>query len=784
MEYIAHINSEETQSVHEHCENTAKMAARFSADFGAKYIGILLGLLHDGGKLTERFRKYILGNSHDKRGDIDHSFAGAKYICELADEADRKKFYGVSRLIARVIISHHGLHDWIDENCEDYFKKRVCKDEDYEQIRRNIDEIFGRDRLLLLLEKAEREYSIIRKEICAFSESRSEKSEEFAFYNGMLERIMESVVIDADRIDTAAFMSDESEEESIDLKAIWNVMNTNIERKLNSFSDKADPISLRRRNISDRCASFSENNVGICRMIVPTGGGKTLSSLRFAIEYCRNHGMKKIVYAAPFMSILEQNSEIMREIAGDDNFIEHHSNAFADISDKENSEEFMEYELHAERWDLPVIATTMAQLLNTLFSAKLTCVRRMHRLSRAVIIIDEVQSIPLKCVNLFNLAINFLTKICGAAVVLCSATQPVMEMTKYPLAVDKKSSMTGDFSEDFKIFHRSDIVSDIKPCGFDYDEAAAFCLEKFAEGGNLLVIVNTKAAALNLYKKLTEASAENTVVVHLSTNMCPQHRKDKICEIRRLLDDKKPVICVTTQLIEAGVDISFRVVVRSLAGLDSVVQAAGRCNRHGECDEICRVHVIRLKDENLGSLHEIKDAQGIMQSMLKTEKYSDWQCDEAVSDYFSKLYSMEKSSLSYNVTDCGQKTTILNLLTLNKERYCVSQKTMSKFSAQAFRTAGTLFNVIDDKASDVIVPYNSEAEHLIEELEGTEKKVCKLLRRAQKYTVSVYSGMAKKLNENNAVCSLKSGVLVLEKRFYDNEFGVSTEGNEQELLLF
>lgn len=141
MEYIAHINSEETQSVHEHCENTAKMAARFSADFGAKNIGILLGLLHDGGKLTERFRKYILGNSHDKRGDIDHSFAGAKYICELADEADRKKFYGVSRLIARAIISHHGLHDWIDENCEDYFKKRVCKDEDYEQIRRNIDEI-------------------------------------------------------------------------------------------------------------------------------------------------------------------------------------------------------------------------------------------------------------------------------------------------------------------------------------------------------------------------------------------------------------------------------------------------------------------------------------------------------------------------------------------------------------------------------------------------------------------------------------------------------------------
>lgn len=784
MDFIAHKNSEDTQSVYKHCKNTAEIAARFSSDFGAENIGMLQGLLHDCGKLTDRFCNYISGNSRDKRGDIDHSYAGAKYICELADETDKKSFFGVSRFIARTIISHHGLHDWIDDNCSDYFEKRVGKNDDYTQIKQNTDEIFGREKLLLLLEKAEQEYSALRKKIHDFSGSRTEKNEEFAFYLGMLERMSQSVIIDADRIDTAVFMSDEPADGNVDLDKLWKDMHENISRKLQSFSDRTDTISLRRRDISDRCASFAENNVGVCRMIVPTGGGKTLSSLRFAVEYCRRHDMKKIIYAAPFMSILEQNSEVIREIAGDDNFIEHHSNAFADISDRENSEECMEYELHAERWDSPVIATTMVQLLNTLFSAKTTCVRRMHRLSRSVIIIDEVQSIPLKCVNLFNLAVNFLTKVCGAAVVLCSATQPVMEITKYPLVIDENSSMTGDFSEDFDIFHRSDIVSDVTPYGFDYDEAADFCRGKFEEAGNLLVIVNTKAAALNLYKKFNEICSENIPVVHLSTNMCPQHRKDKISEVRDLLEKKMPIICVTTQLIEAGVDISFRCVVRSLAGLDSAVQAAGRCNRHGECDETCRVHIIKIKDENLGSLREIKDAQNIMQNMLKAEKYSDWQCDEAVSDYFSQLYSAEKSLLSYIVTDCGQSTTLLNLLALNKERYSVSPKTTSKFSAQAFRTAGALFNVIDNCANDVIVPYNDEAERLIEELKRAEKKVSLLLRRAQKFTVSVYRGTEKKLHENNAVYQLANGILALEKRFYNNESGVSIEGSEQEVLMF
>lgn len=786
MEFIAHINSQSSQSVKSHCEETAKYAERFAAELGAENIGRLMGLLHDCGKLSERFCKYILGQSRDKRGDIDHSYAGARFLCELADEADEKKYHNVSRFIARIIISHHGLQDWLDDDCEDYFQERIHKNDDYEQIRRNINELYSRDDLLLMLEKSNLEYEKLRKSIYIFAKNRPKAKEEFAFYLGMLERVFQSVLIDADRIDAAGFMDGEPVNENIDVNTLWDKMIASLKIKLDSFSEKADKISLRRKDISERSAAFAKNCVGVCRMIVPTGGGKTLSSLRFALEYCKEHKKKKIIYAAPFMSIIEQNSDAIREIVGDEYFIEHHSNSFADLSDNENYNELKEYELHAERWDLPVIATTTVQLLNTLFSAKTSCIRRIHRLVNSVIIIDEVQSIPLKCVNLFNFAINFLTKICGASVVLCSATQPVMDNTKYPLAIDENQSLTGDFSEDFRVFHRTDIVSDVSPYGFDYDEAAEFCRGKFLEAGNLLVVVNTKAAALNLYKRLSESCGNDASVIHLSTNMCPQHRRDCIEQMRSLLNPltPKPLICISTQLIEAGVDISFRCVVRSIAGLDSAVQAAGRCNRNGECEKICKVHIIKLKEEKLGSLEQIKISQGIFYSMLKSEKYTDLQSDKAVSDFFTQLFSEEKSILSYNIKDCDRDTTILNLLALNKQRYDASSMSMDRYSCQAFRTAGSKFNVIDKNAVDVIVPYNKDAEKLIEELTHEKKLTLELLRKAQKYTVSVYKGVGRKLGENSAFYQLENGTLVLDKRFYSKEFGLNTEGAEHELLMF
>ena len=314
---------------------------------------------------------------------------------------------------------------------------------------------------------------------------------------GMLERLIQSILIDADRTDTADFMSDCKTEKLFDTQALWKDMKIRMSSKLDSFADKNDKISLQRKSISDRCAEFAKHKVGICKMLVPTGGGKTLSSLRFAIDYCCNYNMEKIIYIAPFMSILEQNSDVIRAVAGNEIFLEHHSDIVAEI---ENENELSEYELRTEKWDSPVIATTMVQFLNTLFLGKSSSIRRMHRLSKAVIIIDEVQSIPLKCVKMFTLAMNFLSAICGCTIIFSSATQPDFSSTGYNVNFDELDSMTGDYTQDFEIFKRTDIVPQIDKYGYTYEDTAKFVYNKFLENGNILIVVNTKAAAHSLYE--------------------------------------------------------------------------------------------------------------------------------------------------------------------------------------------------------------------------------------------------------------------------------------------
>lgn len=771
--FAAHISSDKKseQSVREHCWNTAERCEMYCGQFNAGSIGKLSGLLHDAGKLCSDFDSYIRGSSKFSRGDIDHSYAGARYITEIAE----KEYQGVSRLIARVIISHHGLHDWVDENCRDYFHIRIANTKNYDEIKNGIEQLISAHEINELLMKADSEYKELRLRIRNISKTQDEA----AFYMGMLERMIESSLVDADRTDTASFMNNTDISDQRADRALWSEMKGSLERKLSEFADRTDAISVQRRSISERCRNFAANDVRICRLIVPTGGGKTLSSLRFAIEYCLKHGMERIVYTAPFMSILEQNSAEIRNISGENNFIEHHSNALAEKAD--DNEELCEYELHTERWDKPVIATTMVQLLNAMFLGKSSSVRRFHRLARSVVIIDEVQSLPLKCLNMFDLAVNFLSHICGAAIVLCTATQPITEEVRHPMLIDETDSMTGDYSEDFRVFKRTEIIPVKDAYGYSYEDAAAFCMDKFSVSQNLLVIVNTKSAALKLYGLIKEMCGDTAEVIHLSTNMCPQHRREKIDTIRSLLTEKKPVICVTTQLIEAGVDISFRCVVRSLAGLDSAVQAAGRCNRHGENDDVCPVYLIKLKEERLGSLKEISTAQDIADRMVYSGHYEDISSPDTISDYFLELYRTEKDKLSYSVPE---HETLLNYLSMNKNRYEVSPQTSGKCESQAFRTAGKLFRVIDENTFDVIVPYNDESKDIISRLENINESISILLRKAQKYTVSIYGGTERKLHENNAVRILENGVFVLEKEFYNDEVGVSLDGAEREVLIF
>ena len=583
----------------------------------------------------------------------------------------------------------------------------------------------------------------------------------------------------------------------------WLDMKQRMDNKLSKFSKSDSLISKLRMNISDRCCAFAKNDVGIAQLIVPTGGGKTLSALRFAIEYAVEHKKERIFYISPFMSILEQNGDVIREIAGDDNYLEHHSDMYSKIINnkhKNNDEvagELEDYELRCRHWDKQVICTTMVQFFDTLFSSRTEALRRMHRFTDSIIIVDEVQTVPVKCVYMFNLAMNYMSRFMDCSIVLCTATQPTLEQCKYPVILDENSSMTGDYKQDFVDFARTKITPLLdNKGGYSYGEAAAVCMDKYRENGNILFVVNTKDAATKIYSEVSNLNKEESVpakIVHLSTNMCPAHRRNAIEDIRNMLDKNQPVICITTQLIEAGVDISFKCVIRSHAGMENVAQAAGRCNRNGE-KECGDVYIIELKEENVSGLGELTEARRqtvntIIDIMRK--RSDDYLSVDAMNYYFSHFYDEctdknGKDIMKYQLDN--PEDDILNLLSLNS----VFRKS-GKFcrDGQAFKTAGDNFRMIDNNTIDIIVPYNEEASRIIEALNGetTISQALELQRKAQQYIVNVYDYTFKKLAENDALNEIKVRrdekvyIYALKKEFYNNATGLSTEGKPQEAMF-
>lgn len=800
IEYISHIreSNKKEQTVSEHCNNVAKIASEFGQAVQMSHTAWLQGILHDAGKLCTDFAEYIRGKSDAKRGEIDHSYMGAKYLFAFAQIWYKKNAFSMDTalLIGRTILSHHGLHDWITEEGEDYFQKRISNQKHDKEVIFALPEIVSNETLQSYYQESVKEYDAMQqkmeqlyKEMIAKGEQEKRNLSDDAksviptFYQGFLERLMQSILMDADQTDAANFNDDIVYTSPKESTAVWNDMAKRMQEKCTTFRKKIDAISRRRMNISDRCAAFANHDVKICRLVVPTGGGKTLSALRFAIEYSQKHNVNQIFYIAPFNSILEQNSDVIREIAGEENFLEHHSNVFSRLEENENeTEKLSTYQMRTERWDVPVIATTLVQFLNALFDGKSSSVRRMHHLCRAVIIIDEVQAIPAKCIHLFNLAMNFLTHICGSTVVLCSATQPCLEQAEYPILLDEQESMTTDFQADFDAFRRTVLHSAGKK-SFSYEDAADFCTEQYQKNGNLLLVVNTKQAALTMFQKLKERNSEFATVLHLSTNMCPAHRRTVIQQMREQLTAHQPLICVTTQLIEAGVDISFRCVVRSMSGLEHAAQAAGRCNRNGEYD-CCSVYLIQLEEEKLAAaLKQIEKEQEITKKILFFHEKEDLLHPQIMQNYFEGYLTTFQNQFSYLLPELGNET-LLRLLSTNSNNVKRAEAKTHKNipprlrnHAQAFRTAGKKFQVIAEQTTDILVPYG-EGNDLILDLNGEfyENEYLKLLRKAQPYLVSVYSGTLKALEAKEALTQLKSDVLALKPGYYSSEQGVCVDG--------
>ena len=812
---LAHIDHDtgREQTLFSHSENTAALCKKFCKRAALEGLGELIGLLHDSGKGTPDFQSYLRSDNPALRGRIPHSFCGARYCCQTWDGAADKEL--TAELAAAAICAHHGgLPDVTGIDAEDILHKRAWPETEppYQEALENFLEEVSRQELDGLFEKSRQEVTqtcLRLRELCGEIPPPYRKRA-FYFQLGLVERYLLSCLIDADRYDTYLFASgaEPEPEPEPNLPVLWDTLAQNLEKFLKKFPTVA-PIDQKRHEISQQCYEFRGHAAGIFRLSVPTGSGKTMASLRYAVNCAKENGKERIFYIAPYKSILEQNADDIRKalnIHDDAILLEHHSDV---VIDGKETEEIERYRLLTQRWESPVILTTAVQFLNTLFDGRSSCVRRMHSLANSVIILDEFQAFPVKCTGMLNAALNFLAYACGCAVVLCTATQPNSEELPVPVVFGKPAQMTQNLEEIFAAFRRTRVVDKTSDGPLSGEQLADFALERTESCDNLLMILNTKAAANSVFRALNERMAllppeERFPLYCLTTSQCPQHRIDLIDEIKRRLTDKTPganrMICVSTQLIEAGVNLSFQCAVRSLAGLDSVAQAAGRCNRHQE--SACRdVFIVRCGEENLSRLPDIKNAQEAAAHVLQdyavnsAQFHGDPLSNEAIRRYYRYYFDLQEPQLFY---PAGEKedsslfapTDLFDLLSVNSlaAKYCAEHGvSMPQHPLhQAFETAGRIFEAIEKGGMDVLVPYGEGAK-LIETLRARPaiSELPGLLRKAQRYTVHLFDGERIRLSETGAIDGdlMDMGVTILQKEFYSDELGVQMQRREMELLL-
>lgn len=790
--YLSHIRRDVSgnilavQPVCDHCRKTAEYAAQALKTVSLTESGYLAGLLHDTGKYTTQFQDYLV-NQTGSRGSVNHTFAGVHLLLERFFREDAKDFSAVtSELLALAAGGHHGLFDIVDDQQKNGFQHRLTKEGiGYEEAVENFFHFcISQEELDQRFQAAQQELTPVLERICSMTgdDASDERYEqETAFYSGLLARLLLSAVIEGDRRDTAIFMNGidfpptRSKEE---LEYLWSTLLSQTEEKLNSLSQES-PIDRTRRTISEQCRLAAEEPGGVFRLNVPTGGGKTLSSLRFALAHARRHQKQRIIFTSPLLSILEQNAKEIRNYIQDDNLIlEHHSNL---VHTEEDGQKLDKWELLAETWESPIIITTLVQLLNTLFSGKTTAIRRFHSLCGSIIVIDEVQTVPSKMLSLFSLAINFLSEVCGTTVVLCSATQPCTEQIEHPLHGPIPEIVPYEPSL-WKVFCRTELQN---IGGMSLEQIADFALDKLETAGSLLIVCNKKNQAEQIYHLLENRDFN---LFSLSAAMCVAHRRVTLDKLHNALGRKdEKTVCVSTQVIEAGVNISFACVIRLSAGMDSIVQAAGRCNRSGEAGPgvLAPVYLVQCQNESLAQLPDIQKGQGATQELLTEfaahpDLFHDrLDSDEAIGYYYRALYRREPNGHhDYCVKD---RPSLFSLLSLND--YCTERPRY--YFRQAFRLAGSLFQVFEEDTTDVIVPYGPGTE-LIQDLDGDRAEhdpvyLKALLEKARPYTISLYKYQIDRLYDEHALIPLQGGALGLSGH-YSEQTGFSIDDSNLDFL--
>ena len=659
MKYIAHKDGERVQSVKAHLEGTAERAGDFAEKFGKREWGYCCGMLHDIGKYAKEFQKKIQENTDDR---VDHATAGAQ-VCK-----EQGRYYPI---LSYCIAGHHaGLPDYgntaISSSLCGRWKKRIC---DYQAYK---DEI---------------RIPELDTEPIAFDKDRN-----MDFALGTFIRMLYSCLVDADFLDTELFMKngDTGRNSGESMEILQNRLKNHISEWLKNTDE--DTINGRRTEILNNCIREGKQKEGIFRLTVPTGGGKTVASLAFALEHAVKNHKDRIIYVIPYTSIIEQNAQVFREILGEENVLENHCNV-----DYESSEEFKPMQLASENWDKPVVVTTNVQFFESLFANKSSKCRKIHNIANSVIILDEAQMLPMDYLKPCIAMLQELVDSYSASIVLCTATQPALDsfFSKNELIKELCPRM----EEQFSFFKRVN-YQNLGKIRQDH------LIEKLKKENNALCIVNTKKAAQVIYKEL-----HGEGIYHLSTSMYPKHRKRVLKTIRERLKNREKCIVISTSLVEAGVDLDFATVYRQIAGLDSMIQAAGRCNREGKRElSNSIVCIFDLEEFQIAQRQrqQIDVSKGILQD------YTDIADLKAITDYFTRLYHSRGTSLD-------------------------KKKIMDEFQKMEcnFAKVAKEFKLIEENTKTIFINRELDAEELLQELriKGVTKEK---MRKAGQYCIQVY----------------------------------------------
>lgn len=796
---FAHICREDAgvryQTLTDHNRNTAQYAKKALEEAHLGNAAYLAGLVHDAGKATEAFQTYLhkaVFEGGAAPGSVNHTFAAVRLLLNRYHKQQGTDPYAplTSELLSYAAGAHHGLFDCVDDGSHSGFQHRLEKENTQaeEAIPNFLKQCTSFDEIDPLFNRACREIEAFCAQCMPAS---TPKEGEVMFFIGMLARLLCSSVIEGDRRDTAEFMGNQCFPSAItgETRAtLWQTLSDRIDSKIEAM-DGTSVIGAARQKISRQCRDFADCPGGVYRLNVPTGGGKTLSSLRFALAHSAVKNKARIIFTSPLLSILEQNAKVIRDYVDDDSLVlEHHSNV---VRSRENGEDLSMADLLTETWDAPIIITTLVQLLNTMFDGRGSSIRRFHSLCNSVIVIDEVQTVPSKLLSLFNLGISFLAAGCGATVLLCSATQPCSEAAAHPITVPARDMVPHDAAL-WQVFRRTTLVD---AGSMSLEDVPGLAAEVLEEADSLLIICNKKAEARTLY----QAMKDSYHVFHLSAGMCMAHRRQVLKQVQDALQHPvagEKVVCISTQVIEAGVDISFARVIRFLAGMDSMVQSAGRCNRNRESEQPAPVRLLQCRGEDLSKLPDIcmgKNASFALLAEFKQhpERFNnDLTSDASIRRYYVELYKefaatdgLQDGSIKPDGI-CRKKTTLYSMLSDNKYFYDAALDANCKnfIMAQAFKTAGKEFTVFDENTTDVLVPYGKGKE-LITALNALTlpwdfKCMKDLLEEAKAYTISLYAGERARLEKEHGLISLCDGtVLVLQEGYYDDNFGfVSNRG--------